>query len=132
MVPNRNSAVNIAERLIGGSFLPRGYAFAMPIEFDNKSRPQRTDKPKVETGPAISFSQDKALSNSGKTSTISWVLILLVILPVAGILIGLFQIQEARQSASRGKPWSTSHVQGLYAATMFSVLLTVGFGLLLI
>lgn len=104
----------------------------MPIEFDNESRPRRTDKPKVEIWPAISFSQDKALSNSGKTSTISWVLILLVILPVAGILIGLFQIQEARQSASRGKPWSTSHVQGLYAATMFSVLLTVGFGLLLI
>lgn len=104
----------------------------MPIEFDNESRPRRSDKPRVETGPAISFSQDKALSNSGKTSTISWILILLVILPVAGILIGLFQIQEARQSASRGKPWSAPHVQGLYAATVFSVLLTVGFGLLLI
>lgn len=104
----------------------------MPIKFNNESRHQKSDIPVAGNGPSISFSQDKALSNSGKASTISWILILLVIIPIAGILIGLFQIQEARQSASRGKPWSSAHTQGLYVATILSVVLTMGLGLLLI
>jgi len=104
----------------------------MPIEFDNESRSRVPKTSKGDIGPAISFSQDKALSNSGKTSTISWVLILLMVLPVAGILIGVFQIQEARQAKSRGNPWSVSHVQGLYVATIFGIIMTIGLGLFLL
>jgi len=115
-----------------GSQMPHWYDRAMPIEFDNESRPRHLKTPSTENGPSITFSQDKALSNSGKTSTISWILILILILPVAGILIGVFQIQEAKHSVTRGEPWSSGHVQGLYFATAFSVIVTLGFGLLLL
>lgn len=108
------------------------YAERMPIEFDNESKRQDSSVPKAKSGPAISFSQDKALSNTGKASTVSWILILMVLLPGAGVLIGISQIQEARASASRGKPWSAAHVQSLYFATIFGLLFTIGFGILLI
>lgn len=112
--------------------MPRVYHRFVPIEFDNQSPRRQSEKPSAVSGPSISFSQEKALSNSGKTSTISWVLILILILPIAGILIGVSQIQEAKHSASRGEPWSAGHVQGLYFATALSVILTLGFGLLLL
>lgn len=102
----------------------------MPIEFNNESQSQRPGTQRSEAAPAISFSQDKALANSAKASTISWVLILLILLPVAGVMIGIFQIQEARQAASRGNPWNTGYVQGLYVATGVGLAMTVLVGLL--
>jgi hypothetical protein len=108
------------------------YAEGMPVEFNNESKRPESSVPKANSGPAISFSQDKALSNTGKASTVSWILILMVLFPGVGVLIGIFQIQEARASASRGKPWSAAHTQSLYFATIVGLLFTIGFGLLLV
>lgn len=75
--------------------------------------------------PSIQFSQDLAPSHGPRYSNLGWLLLLLIVWPFVGFVLGLQQIQDARHSRIRGNPRPVTFVAALYVATLASFLLSV-------
>lgn len=75
----------------------------VPIEFNNTSRGQNvSENSQKRSEPAIQFSQSIAPSNPPAAAGFAWLLVLVLVVPFIGLLLGLVMLQDARHSAARG------------------------------
>ena len=93
----------------------------MPIEFNNTSRGQNASgNLQKRSEPAIQFSQSIAPSSPPEASGFAWLLVLVLLVPFIGLILGLVMLQDSRHSAARGNKPSVINRSVIVAAIVIS------------